>query len=74
MGFDRGWTYGQSSGDLRIVQPLDHQGENFTLALRQVKTGRWRLIGYLDQGLSGTSTGPSSRLRPGAVSGPGIKG
>ena len=53
MGFDRGWTYGQPSGDLRIVQSLDHQGQNFTLALRQVKAGRWRLIGCLDQGLSG---------------------
>ena len=44
-------TDGQPSGDLRIVQPLDHQGQHFTLALRQVKTGRRRLIGCLNQGL-----------------------
>ena len=52
MGFDRGWADGQPAGDLRIVQSLNHQGQNFTLALRQVETGRWRLIGCLDQGLS----------------------
>ena len=40
MGFDRGWAYGQPSGDLRIVQPFDHQSQNFTLALRQGKAGR----------------------------------
>ena len=45
MGFNCRWTYSQPSGDLRIVQPLDHQSQNFTLALRQVKAGRWRLIG-----------------------------
>jgi len=26
MRFDRGWTYAQSSGDLRIIQSLNHQG------------------------------------------------
>ena len=51
MGFDRGWTYSQSSGDLRIVQPFDHQAQNFTLALRQVEAGRGRLIGRFNQGL-----------------------
>jgi hypothetical protein len=53
MRFDGGWTDGQPSGDLCIVQALDHQGENITLALRQVKTGGWRLVGGLDQGLGG---------------------
>jgi hypothetical protein len=34
MGFDRGWTDGQPAGDLRVVQPFDHQSQNFTFALR----------------------------------------
>ena len=53
MGFDRGWAYGQPSGDLRIVEPFDHQSQNFALTLRQGKTGRGGLIGGLDQRLSG---------------------
>ncbi len=51
MGFDRGWTDCQSPGDLRIVQPFDHQGQHFTLALRQVETGRGRLVGCFDHDL-----------------------
>ena len=40
MRFDRGRAYGQSPGDLRIVQSLNHQGQHFTLALCQVEAGR----------------------------------
>jgi hypothetical protein len=44
MRFDRGWADGQPSGDLHIVQSLDHQVENFTLALGQVQAGGWLAV------------------------------
>jgi len=51
MRFDRGWAYGQSAGDLSVVQSLHHQGQDFKLALRQIKSWRWWLVGCLHQGL-----------------------
>ena len=39
VGFDGGGADDQPPGDLSIVQALDHQGENFTLALGQVQAG-----------------------------------
>ena len=51
MRFDRGWTDGQSSSDLRIVQSFNHQSQHFTLALCKVKAGHWRLIGMSQPGL-----------------------
>lgn len=53
MRFDCGRTYSQSCGNLSIIQALDHQGQDFALAFRQVKTGRQRLIGIIDECLCG---------------------
>src|SRR5688572_10303360 len=53
MRFDRGWAYGESCSDVLVIQPLDHQSQHFTFALRQVKTRRWRLIGSLNNTLRG---------------------
>jgi hypothetical protein len=51
MGFYSGRANGQNSGDLCVVQPLNHQGQRFTLSLYQIEAGGWLLIGGLDQGL-----------------------
>ena len=52
MRFYRRWTDNQLACDLGIIEPLNHQGQNFVLAFRQVETGcRW-LVGCLNQSLS----------------------
>lgn len=43
VGFDSGWADDQPPCDLGIVQPLDHQVKNFTLALGQFQAEGWRL-------------------------------
>lgn len=44
VGFDGGGAEDQPPGDLGIVQALDHQGKNFTLALGQVQAGGWLAV------------------------------
>lgn len=53
VGFDGGGADDQTPGDLSIVQALDYQGENFTLAFGQVQAGGWRLVVGFDQALRG---------------------
>ena len=69
MRFDRGRADGQPPGDLHIVQPLDHQRQNFTFALRQVEAGRRRQIGSLNQRL-GSFGGEGCASRMGGADGP----
>src|SRR3990170_236526 len=61
MGLDGGGADGQPRGDLRVVQPLDHQGQHYALALRQVEAGLRRLAGGMDQRLGslGREGGPA---------------
>jgi hypothetical protein len=35
--FDGGWAVNQFSGNLGIVQSIDHQGQDFPLALCQIQ-------------------------------------